>query len=93
MTKLVNQNEFLRKQIKELNSKLTEHVANLAKKARSKQELPPPSENILKKQLQNAYRQIEWYKKEVQVVHENAEVVDLFERFDMNIFNVNIGKE
>ena len=64
-----------------MNSKLSEHVANLAKKAKIKQEPAPPSENVLRKQLQNAYKQIEWYKKEAQAATENAEVFELVERF------------
>lgn len=80
--KLRTQNDHLRKQIKDLNTKHANTLEAMNKKGKPKSEqIPASSEAVLKKQLQSAYKQIENYKKQIQIYNDKGDVEDLSEKY------------
>lgn len=84
IAKVRSQNEILKRQVKDLNTKLNGALANTtATKLKSKPELSQNlGEDVLKKQLQNAYKQVEHYKKQLQWFTTNPDGLDYYEKFE-----------
>lgn len=82
ISRLKHENEQLRRHVKELNTKLSEHVKALALKVKVQSEMEGPADEVMKRQLQNAYKQIDIYKKQLEIF-EFSETQDLLERLDL----------
>jgi len=84
IAKVRSQNEILKRQVKDLNNKLNVAlVSTTAIKLKPKPELNQNlGEDVLKKQLQNAYKQVEHYKKQLQWFTTNPDGLDYYEKFE-----------
>lgn len=87
IAKVRSQNELLKKQVKDLNNKLNVALVNSsATKFKPKTELSQNPSNtgddLVKKQLQNAYKQIENYKKQLQWFTNHPDGLDYYEKFE-----------
>jgi len=79
ISRLKHENEQLKRHVKDLNTKLTEHVKALALKVKVHSESEGPADEVMKRQLQNAYKQIDIYKKQLEIF-EYSETQELLER-------------